>query len=335
MTYIEKEELYPLLFEPVYQEVVWGGEMLQHQLQRTLPETAIPVGESWELCDREDAETPVTNGFLQGVGLGQLVEQYGTVMLGEKFRGGRFPLLIKLIDAGKRLSLQVHPDEAAADRIEKAEPKSEMWYVIAVKSGAKIIAGLKPNCTKQQFLENLNSTEIENYLQVFDSVPGDAYFISAGRIHAIGAGNLLLEIQQNSNSTYRVSDWGRLGADGKPRELHVEKALECINFTDRNSPRVTGVVGTVDHNRKFPIINMCPYFRVDDLRLVEEWIDNADGRSFHLITAIDHPVLIQNHSRECEVQVDAGRTCMIPANFGRYLLTLPESQSATVIRTTL
>lgn len=335
MIELDKEALYPLLFEPLYREVVWGGTLLREHFGRELPKTEVPVGEAWDLTDREEAESVIANGTLQGQGFRALLERHGRSLVGERFRGGRFPLLIKFIDAGKRLSLQVHPDEAAAAKLGGgAEPKTETWYVVAARPGAKIMAGLAPSCTRQRFLQSLHSADIEECLQTFDSLPGDAYFIPAGCIHAVGAGNLLLEIQQNSDTTYRISDWGRLGADGKPRELHLDQALASISFTDRTNPRIVGVVDTAPHNRKFPIVNRCPLFKVDDLRLVQEWPDHTDGTSFHLLTTITAPVEVVSRERDCRVEVPIGRTCLVPANFGRYRIQLPAGP-ATVIRTSL
>jgi mannose-6-phosphate isomerase len=332
---IDKEDLYPMLFEPIYRPVVWGGDLLASRLGRKLPPTDIPIGESWELADREDAESVVASGALRGVSLRELLAQHGRSIVGERFVGGRFPLLIKFIDAGKRLSLQVHPDAAAAAQLGGgAEPKTEMWYIAAVRPGARIMAGLRPECTRRKFIDSLHSTEIEDCLQTFPALPGDAYFINAGCIHAIGAGNLLLEIQQNSDTTYRVSDWGRLGADGKPRTLHVDEALASINFTDRTNPRIAGVVDTAGHNRKFPIVNRCPFFKVDDLRVVEEWPDHTDRGSFHLLTALHQPVVVAGRDKECHVEIGIGQTCLIPANFGRYRILLPAG-AATVIRASL
>jgi len=235
-----------------------------------------------------------------------------------------------LIDAGKRLSLQVHPDEEACAKYPGAEPKTEIWYVIAATPEGRIFAGLKPSCTKQQFTNSVSSPDVEKCLQSFKSEPNDAYFIYAGTVHAIGAGNLLLEIQQNSNTTYRISDWGRVGPDGKPRELHLEKALECINFADRTSPRIPGVANKTNFNRKYPIINKCPFFHVDDLRLVEDWRDDTRGSgTFHLVTPIDEDIVVEAGGEAVEVQ--RGRTCMIPASCGVYKIIVTES--ASVVRT--
>lgn len=332
---IEKEELYPLLFEPLYREVMWGGTLLTEHLGRQLPKTEEPIGESWELADREEAVSIIANGPLAGTTLRTLLETHAQAVVGERWHGPRFPLLVKFINAGKRLSLQVHPDAAAAAQLgHGAEPKTEMWYVVAAKPGAKIMAGMKPTCTRQKFIVSLHSAGIEDCMQTFNAVPGDAYFINAGCLHSIGSGTLLLEIQQNSDTTYRISDWGRLDLDGKPRALHLDQALASISFTDRTNPRIVGVADTAEHNRKFPIVNRCPLFKVDDLRLAEEWADRTDGTSFHLLTAINGSVEVVGRGKECRVTVETGQTCLVPANFGRYRITLMNNP-ATVIRTSL
>lgn len=335
MEMIEKSQLYPMLFEPIYMERMWGGTKMEPVLGRELPPHTDPIGESWELVDREGEQSVVANGALKGVTIQELIQHYGRDIIGARFFGNKFPLLVKIIDAGKRLSLQVHPDESACQVIgDGAEPKTEMWYIIDADKTAKIMAGIKANSTKCQIMDTMQTQEVENYLQVFDSTPGDGYFIQSGKIHAIGAGNLLLEIQQNSDTTYRVSDWGRVGSDGKSRELHVDKALKSINFTDRTPCRITGVSDSTGHNRKFPIIKHCQYFHVDDLRLTGMWRDSTfESRSFHLVTPINNPVTVGFEDRM--TKVPTGATCFIPANFGAYTITLDTPSETTVVRTTL
>lgn len=329
----DSSEFYPFLFTPIYKPVMWGGDMLKTHLNRDLPTTDTPIGESWELSDRDDGTSVIENGPLQGVSLRELLSANGRAIVGGQYQGGPFPLLVKIIDAGKRLSLQVHPDNQTATQIPDAEPKTEMWYVIANKKDAKIFAGLSQRCTRSNFTEIMSTPEVESHLQSFHSQPGDGFFISAGTIHAIGAGNLLLEIQQNSNTTYRVSDWGRVGPDGQPRELHVENALRCINFGNRASPKITGVSGVASTNRKFPIVNQCPYFTVDDLKLIESWEDNADGSSFHLLNPINHAIQIVKDNQTTEIP--AGRTCLVPAIYGNYQIEVQKDKQTTVIKTVL
>ncbi len=332
---ISSSDLYPLCFKPIYKTVMWGGDQLASVLHRELPQSEEPVGEAWELVDREDDQSVVANGPLAGKTIHELIAACGTALLGSNHREAkRFPLLVKLIDAGKRLSLQVHPDNEACRRIGcGAEPKTEMWYIIAAKPGAKIMAGMNPRSTRQQLISSINSLEVEKHLQVFKSEPGDAYYIASGTIHAIGEGNLLLEIQQSSDTTYRVSDWGRVGSDGQPRKLHLEQAMESINFMDRTAPRISGVSSSVSHNRKFPVINRCPFFKVDDLRIVGDWPDNTDpGGSFHLISAVNGAVNVGRD--EHVVKLEAGESCLIPACFGAYSIKpLEANKEITILKT--
>lgn len=332
---VDRDKLYPLVFKPIYHGKMWGGTQIKDVLKRDVPELDEPIGESWELVDREDEQSVVVNGPLKGATITQLVKHYGKALLGSKYTGGRFPLLVKVIDAGERLSLQVHPDEQACARLgDGAEPKTEMWYILGTKKGAKIMAGVNPRSTKQKLLSSLQSAEVEDSLQVFESEPGDAYFITSGTLHAIGEGNLLIEIQQNSDTTYRVSDWGRVDQDGKSRELHYDKALESINFINRTSPRIPGVVGTVNHNRKFPVVNRCRFFNVDDLRLIGEWNENTkSSNSFHLVSCINKKIRIS--TEDSNVDLEPGQTCLIPACLGAYRILPMEPGETDVLKTTL
>lgn len=334
MSRTNETELYPMLFAPIYREIMWGGDLLSKHLGRKIPQTEIPVAESWELSDRPDAVSEIENGPLTGTSLRELLQTRGQELMGAAYRPeAPFPLLVKLIDAGKRLSLQVHPDEAACEDIPGAEPKTEMWYVMAATPEGRIFAGLKHTCTKERFLETVESNEIEECLQSFQSVVGDTYFINSGTVHAIGAGNLLLEIQQNSNTTFRISDWGRLGPDGKPRELHVNEALRCVNFADKSLCRVPADSGTVTYNRKLPLVNNCPFFDVFALKLVDKWIDSTNTGFPHLLTVIDHEITIKGRSED--VIAPIGRTVLIPADYGEYHIDIGEATNVTVVRATV
>lgn len=336
MKIIETGQLYPLKFRPVYMERLWGGDMLSGVLHRELPEHENPIGESWDLADRDEVSSVVFNGALAGATLHELVVAYRASLLGTRAAGAeRFPLIVKVIDAGERLSLQVHPDELACrDLGGGAEPKTEMWYVLAAKSGAKIFAGLDGRATRIQLLDMIDSPDIERLMQVYHSSPCDAYYIAAGTLHAIGAGNLILEIQQNSDTTYRMNDWGRLGPDGKPRTLHKEQAIRSVNFTNRTNPRVPSAVGTRNFNRKFDVVKLCPFFQVADLRLHSTWNDDTGaGESFHLLSAVRNRVRVGRDDRTAEII--PGETLLIPACFGPYEITPLDPGEATVVRTTL
>ena len=336
--FVESSSLYPLKFHPVYMERIWGGNQMESVLGRILPEHDAPIGEAWEISDRPEGESVVANGPLAGIALSELVKFYGRSLLGEKCRiTDRFPLLVKVIDAGERLSLQVHPDENAC-RMENgcAEPKTEMWYVVAASAGAKILAGLSEKATRHHLAELISSPDVERLLQVYPSNPGDAYFIPSGTLHAIGAGNLILEIQQNSDTTYRISDWGRVDSNGKSRELHVEKGMKAINFMNRKSPRIAGAVDRVARNRKYDIVSLCPYFNVADWRLVEPRMDDTKKSSFHLLSAVNAPFEVMCSSISEPVVVNPGETILIPAAVGGYRIApAANSVECTVIKTTL
>ncbi|MBO5762101.1 MAG: class I mannose-6-phosphate isomerase [Lentisphaeria bacterium] len=336
-------QLYPLLFEPVYKERIWGGEQLKNTPGRAVPETGLPVGEAWEICDRKDLSSIVENGVLKGKDLHYVLKNHRAALLGSAagyvMDDGEeyFPLLVKLIDAASRLSLQVHPSAEHCRILGKGEEKNELWYVIRSEKDARIFAGLSPMVTKTQFMDALEGGdgELEELLQSFDAAAGDAYFIYAGRLHAIGAGVLLLEIQQNSDTTYRVSDWGRTCADGSKRELHIKESMTCIDFTERTVARITGASDSSFHNRKYTILDKCGYFQVTDLKLVEEIHGNTESSSsFHLLSAIDHDVRVETSAGS--TLVPASRTCLIPACTGRYRIVplVKAGECADVILTT-
>ena len=337
-SFIESDRLYPLKFDPVYMQRIWGGSQMSEVLGRTLPEHDDPIGEAWEISDRPEGESVVANGPLAGEKLSQLVKFYGRSLLGENCRvTDRFPLLIKLIDAGERLSLQVHPDENAC-RSEggNAEPKTEMWYVLSAAPGAKILAGLSEKATRHHLAEFISSPDVERLLQVYPSKAGDAYFIPSGTLHAIGAGNLILEIQQNSDTTYRISDWGRVDSNGNSRELHVKKGMKAINFMNRKSPRIAGAADRVLRNRKYDIVSICPFFNVSEWRLVEPRMDDTKKGSFHLLSAVNSSFEVSCGSCAEPVTAMPGETVLIPAAVGAYRIApVAGAGECTVIKTTL
>jgi mannose-6-phosphate isomerase len=223
--------LYPLTFQPIFQERVWGGRRLEELYHKALP-PGVKVGESWEVCDRPGAVSVIANGPLAGKDLRWLMENHGPELLGVvKPVNGRFPLLIKILDVQQALSLQVHPPPEAAFQL-GAEPKTEMWYVAQADAGAELFAGLKLRTTRDIFEEKLKGGTVADCFHRLPIKKGDSLFLPAGRPHAAGAGTVLFEVQENSDSTYRLFDWDRVGAEGEPRDLHPEQALACIDFAD-------------------------------------------------------------------------------------------------------
>ncbi|MEM9158989.1 MAG: type I phosphomannose isomerase catalytic subunit [Verrucomicrobiota bacterium] len=221
----------PIFFKSIYQERVWGGRNLSDALGRDLPEGKV-IGESWEVVDRPEAMSVVARGEAAGMSLRELIETDTTAVMGEGYEASRpFPILIKWLDCQERLSLQVHPPAEIAPSL-GGEPKTENWYIADCDEDATLIVGLKNGATEEQFEGGLKDNSLEDYVHRFPVTKGESILVESGRIHAIDAGNLILEIQQNSDTTYRVYDWGRVGLDGKPRDLHVEESLKCIDWND-------------------------------------------------------------------------------------------------------
>jgi mannose-6-phosphate isomerase len=212
-------------------ERIWGGRKLAELFRKNLPPNK-PIGESWEIVDRPEAQSVVSNGPLRGKTLHELWSQYRTDIFGQLPDTPRFPLLIKLLDAQEKLSLQVHPPEKIAAKL-GGEPKTECWYVASATSDADLFVGFKESTDREQFEKSLRAGSAADHVHTIPVQQGDAMFLPAGRFHAVGAGNVLVEIQQNSDTTYRVFDWNRVDQKtGKPRQLHVDQALESIDFSD-------------------------------------------------------------------------------------------------------
>jgi mannose-6-phosphate isomerase len=220
----------PLIFEPIFQERIWGGRKLAELFGKNLP-PGKRIGESWEIVDRPEAQSIVREGSLSGRSLHDLWVNFGEELFGKVPDVPRFPLLIKLLDAQEKLSLQVHPPQEIAESL-GGEAKTEFWYVAAAEPNAEIFVGLRKSMTGDQFEDALHSGTIADCVHTIRMKSGAAMFLPAGRFHAIGAGNLLVEVQQNSDTTYRVFDWNRVDDQGKSRQLHVDQALQCIDFND-------------------------------------------------------------------------------------------------------
>jgi mannose-6-phosphate isomerase len=219
-----------LTFKPLYKERIWGGRKLENYFDRTLPGKD-RIGESWELVDREDAQSIVSNSKYRGASLHDIWVNERPELFGEEYDSARFPILVKILDASETLSLQVHPGRPGTTNL-VAEAKTEFWYFVATDQSAGLYIGLKSGVEKSDFETALSTGQVLDLLHRVPSCPDGYIFIPGGRLHAIGAGNLLFEIQQNSDTTYRVFDWNRLGENGESRQLHIEQSLHCIDFDD-------------------------------------------------------------------------------------------------------
>ena len=211
-------------------ERIWGGRRLESEFGKNLPPVS-KIGESWEIVDRPEAQSVVANGPLKGKTLHELWSEQRAEIFGDVSAASRFPLLIKLLDAEQRLSLQVHPPAKVAAEL-GGEPKSEFWYVAAADVDAELFLGFRESMTRDRFRTIVLNSTAADHVHTIRVKSGDAVFLPAGRFHGIGAGNLLIEIQQNSDTTYRLFDWNRVDAGGRPRQLHLEQALQCIDFSD-------------------------------------------------------------------------------------------------------
>ena len=317
--------IYPLLLQPIYKNYIWGGNRIKSIFKRE--NTPEPCAESWEVADRPEGMSIVMNGPLKGQTLHDLVETMGKVLTGHKCN--TFPLLIKIIDAKNDLSVQVHPDEKTAP-LTGGEPKTEMWHILSAEPGAKIYAGLKPGVTHEKFEKALAEKRMkDDILAAVPATPGRTIFVPGGQVHAIGAGSLLLEIQQNSNTTYRVYDWDRLGADGKPRPLHLKEALQVINW-ENAAPHILPPkpLETTAPNRRM-LIAQSPFFLVERLELREVLETAHDGKSFQIIFTVSGNLLIGANG--LMASAPAGTSCLLPAAATDYTLT-PLNGTAAAIR---
>jgi len=299
--------LYPLRFQAIFKQRVWGGREMERLYQKPLP-PGETIGESWEISDHGEDISVIANGPLAGRTLRSVMQEDSEAILGDAVptADGRFPLLIKILDARERLSLQVHPSSDIAAKLH-GEPKTEMWYVAQADPGAIIYAGMKRGVTRAQFETALARQELEPLIHKLTPQSGDALFVPAGRLHAIGGGLVMFEIQQNSDTTYRVYDWGR------PREIHVAQSLQCIDFKDFEP--------TLADTRS-EVLVACDYFACARLRLSAPR-QLACNDSFHIIAAVEGSVDIG------DVALQAGQFALVPARLGKF--TLRPHGEATVL----
>lgn len=287
--------MYPIHFDPAYQSYLWGGDRIPKLFNRPLPPGR--YAESWEISDRDEGMSRVVNGKWRGKTLRELCHQLKEKLVGKEKNWEKFPLLIKIIDAKENLSVQVHPDEEVAAQF-KAEPKTEMW--IALEKSV-IYAGLKPGVNEKQFLKSIEEKSVEHLLQTIELQVGEAIFIPAGTIHAICAGALVLEIQQNSNTTYRLYDWGR------DRELHLQKGLVSVHWDKQLIEKVKPVQLQADAHHRIEQLVFCPYFNVESFRVFDRWQLKPHAKTFQIIFCVEGEAIIENEP------LQPGMTYLIPA----------------------
>ena len=310
--------LYPLKFRPLYKNYIWGGRNLK-RFGKKLPEGK--TAESWEVSCHPDGVSVVSNGIYSGTALPELIGEFGRELVGNELPQGeveKFPLLVKLIDANEKLSVQVHPDDGYAALYEKGElGKNEAWYVLDAKQGARLVYDVLPGVTAESFERAVSENRIESCLKYVQVYPGDVLNIPAGLVHAIGEGILIAEIQQNSNTTYRVYDYDRVDAKGNKRPLHIDKALDVIDFNSSGRREKTeGLECALNArvSRRFLIANR--YFSLELYRVYGHIDEYANGSRFSIYVFIDGEGEIQ--FRGGAVKFSKGESVLIPAALGEY-----------------
>lgn len=308
----------PLLFLADYKDRVWGGEKLRTIFGKEIPNAF--TGESWEVASHENGSSVVMNGVNKGKTLTQVIHENPEGIVGPGFQASdKFPLLIKFIDAKDRLSVQVHPEDAYAMLHENGElGKSEAWYILEADPGAKLIAGLVDGITKEQFTQALENNQLESVLNEIPVKKGDVVDIPAGFIHAIEEGILLAEVQQNSDTTYRVYDWNRVGLDGVARDLHVKQSLDVIDFEGKFPKElVKGIkVAKEGYEQTTYVINR--YFALEEVQVTTAYIEKNKPNHFEIFMCLEGDFTLQWQSEQLPIQ--KGQSFMIPAGMKAFEL---------------
>jgi mannose-6-phosphate isomerase len=306
--------LYPLVFQPIFKDRIWGGRELERLYGKKIP-AGKPIGESWEISDRPGDAGVIVNGPLAGKNLRWLMENHAAEILGnaKPAAAGRFPLLCKILDAREKLSLQVHPPASKAAEL-KGEPKTEMWFIADAAPDASLYVGLKRGVTRAEFEKKISDGSVADCFHRIPVKAGDTMFLPSGRVHAIGDGLVIFEIQQNSDTTYRVFDWNRTGLDGQPRELHVAQSLASIDFNDFE-PKLVETKFVADGKIQKRALVIDPLFDV------EAWKLNSGANSFlkpkklQIVAVTAGEIEIQ--SGATAVKLSAGQFSLIPASLER------------------
>lgn len=309
--------LYPLKLQSVLKDYLWGGNRLKDEFNKT--SDLAKVAESWELSCHKDGQSVIVNGQYKNKTLADYIAEEGTGVLGKNAAGFTyFPLLIKLIDAADNLSVQVHPDNAYALEAEGEYGKTEMWYIVDCKPGASLLYGFNQKIGKAEFKERIEHNTLLEVCNKVEVKKGDVFFIEAGTLHAIGEGIVIAEIQQNSNTTYRIYDYGRVGADGKPRQLHIEKALDVTKLTKptKSAAALQTMHFFADHEMR--LLASCEYFTVYHFTMKNEGSFIATEDSFQSILVLAGDLVLVSGTET--LTLTKGDSVFIPAGMGRYKL---------------
>jgi mannose-6-phosphate isomerase len=305
---------YPLVFQPRFKARVWGGRELERLYGKKLP-AGQPIGEAWEVSDRPGDASVVVNGPFAGQDLRWLMEQYAGEILGDAkpSADGRFPLLCKILDARERLSLQVHPPTGNCKEL-KGEPKTEMWFIADASPGACLYVGLKAGVTRAKFEMKIADGTVADCFHRLPVSVGDTMFLPSGRVHAIGQGLVIFEIQQNSDTTYRVFDWNRVGLDGKPRELHIAQSLASIDFNDFEPELVATSFAADGLVQKRPLV-IDPLFNVAVWKLDHGTKGALKAKKLQIVAVTEGNMAVEHGPTS--VNLSAGEFCLVPASLAK------------------
>lgn len=299
----------PLLFEPLIKQIRWGGRKLGDVLQKSIG-SATDYAESWEITDQPSGQSVVAAGPNRGATLSDLLQQFPEQLMGRHQTMQQFPLLIKYLDANDWLSLQVHPNDQQAKQYGPTENgKTEAWVILAAEPDSKIVSGLKAGVTRETFEKHLLAGTVEETLHTIPARVGDCIYVPAGTVHALGPGILLAEVQQQSNLTFRLHDWGRLGSDGQPREIHVKESLECIDF-ERGPVNPATPVELSNGRHHFEELVRGDYFVIRRHSAIDEFQLKLDDR-FRILMLLEGNATIATDS--CEAELSKGTTILLPA----------------------
>ena len=300
--------MYPIKFENLYYEKMWGGRYFE-SFRENLPHG--DIGESWDIACHHNGMSIVSNGYLKGKTFEELIKEYGTELLGESFENKEFPLLVKLINSKEKLSVQVHPSDEYAKRVENSLGKTEAWYVVDAKPGASLIVGTK-NCDKAIFEKAIREGKTEEYLNKIEVKKGDCFLINSGLVHAICEGVIIAEIQQSSDITYRIYDYGR------PREIHVEKSMDVIDFNlkpiNASGKKLVSFCGY-----EKGILCASEYFTIEKYVVSSEVSENSDINKFFIFTCVDGKGTIISEDGT-KMDILKGDSILIPAKLGKYTI---------------
>ena len=307
-------KFYPLQFEPIFKERIWGGEKLKTVLNK--PITSNITGESWELSTVEGDVSVVVNGEWKGKSLTAIINEFPDEIVGTEVHarfGKQFPLLFKYLDASEDLSIQVHPNDALAKKRHNSFGKTEMWYVMHADNNARIIVGFKEDSNSEEYLENLKNKTLLSILDSVEVQVGDVFFLETGTVHAIGAGLVVAEIQQTSDITYRIYDFDRVDIRGNLRELHVDLARDAINYNKVQTKKEY----TKNVNESNGIVD-CPYFTTNFIPLDGEISVSKSGESFTVYMCVEGSFEIDNNNSK--LRYIKGDTVLIPAAMKKFIL---------------